>query len=53
VAPWASIICGFGSAWVLIGLNKLAGMRHSALVGNVVLALNLNLKMSRCSYSVM
>jgi Amt family ammonium transporter len=53
VSPWASIICGFGSAWVLIGLNKLAGMRHSALVGNVVLALNLNLKMSRCSYSVM
>lgn len=24
VAPWASIICGFGSAWVLIGLNRLA-----------------------------
>jgi Amt family ammonium transporter len=25
VSPWASIICGFGSAWVLIGLNRLAG----------------------------
>ena len=26
VAPWASIICGFVSAWVLIGLNRLAGL---------------------------
>jgi hypothetical protein len=25
VAPWAAIICGFVSAWVLIGLNRLAG----------------------------
>ncbi|KAH9550508.1 hypothetical protein CY35_10G075600 [Sphagnum magellanicum] len=24
VAPWAAIICGFVSAWVLIGLNRLA-----------------------------
>ncbi|XP_024401783.1 ammonium transporter 1 member 3 [Physcomitrium patens] len=28
VAPWASIICGFVSAWVLIGLNKLAARVH-------------------------
>ncbi|XP_024359985.1 ammonium transporter 1 member 1 [Physcomitrium patens] len=28
VAPWASILCGFGSAWVLIGLNKLAARLH-------------------------
>lgn len=28
VAPWASILCGFGSAWVLIGLNRLAAMLH-------------------------
>ena len=35
VSPWASIICGFGSAWVLIGLNKLAGMNHSGLVFSI------------------
>lgn len=28
VAPWASILCGFGSAWVLIGLNRLAARLH-------------------------
>jgi len=28
VAPWASIICGFFSAWVLIGLNRLAARLH-------------------------
>lgn len=28
VAPWASILCGFGSAWVLIGLNRLAAKLH-------------------------
>ncbi|XP_024403228.1 ammonium transporter 1 member 1 [Physcomitrium patens] len=28
VSPWASIICGFGAAWVLIGLNKLAARFH-------------------------
>jgi Amt family ammonium transporter len=28
VAPWASIICGFCSAWVLIGLNRLAARLH-------------------------
>ncbi|XP_072963544.1 ammonium transporter 1 member 2-like [Typha angustifolia] len=26
VDPWAAIICGFVSAWVLIGLNKLAAL---------------------------
>jgi hypothetical protein len=25
VDPWAAIICGFVSAWVLIGFNRLAG----------------------------
>jgi Amt family ammonium transporter len=28
VSPWASIICGFVSAWVLIGLNRLAARVH-------------------------
>lgn len=28
VAPWAAIVCGFVSAWVLIGLNKLALHLH-------------------------
>lgn len=28
VAPWAAIVCGFVSAWVLIGLNKLALRLH-------------------------
>ncbi|URD80137.1 Ammonium transporter [Musa troglodytarum] len=27
VDPWAAIICGFVSAWVLIGLNKLAAVQ--------------------------
>lgn len=35
VAPWASIICGFGSAWVLIGLNRLAGTAHSLCFARV------------------
>ncbi|XP_024367994.1 ammonium transporter 1 member 2 [Physcomitrium patens] len=28
VSPWASIICGFGAAWVLIGFNRLAARFH-------------------------
>ena len=31
VAPWASIICGFGSAWTLILLNRLAGEQFDSL----------------------
>ncbi|MCO5606698.1 hypothetical protein L7F22_060887 [Adiantum nelumboides] len=28
VAPWAAIVCGFVSAWILIGLNTLAAHLH-------------------------
>ena len=31
VAPWASIVCGFGSAWTLILLNRLAGEQFDSL----------------------
>jgi Amt family ammonium transporter len=31
VSPWASIICGFGSAWTLILLNRLAGEQFDSL----------------------